>query len=120
VVVVGPVVVVVGPVVVVVGPVVVVVGPVVVVVGPAVVVVGPAVVVGAVPLPLVRTTTDSAGTVTALPETLLVTMLGSASSYVYSVSEALVIPRLEVLTLYELVGSALTSMTAYDPPERSE
>jgi hypothetical protein len=31
---------------------------------------------------------------------------------VYSVSEELVIPRLDVATVYELAGSALTSMTA--------
>jgi len=39
---------------------------------------------------------------------------------VYSVSVELVTPRLDVLIVYALAGSALTSITEYPPPDCCE
>jgi hypothetical protein len=63
------------------------------------------------PLPLDSTTIDSAGTLTDVPEKLLLATVGFAAEYVYSVSAVLVMPRLEVEIVYALDGSALTSIT---------
>src|SRR6185312_1164303 len=55
--------------------------------------------VGVVPAPPDRTTTDSAGTEIEVPLAVPLTTVGFAASYVYSVSELLVRPRLEVETV---------------------
>lgn len=54
---------------------------------------------GEMPVPLVSTTTDSAGIVSVPPVKVLCVIVGLAALYTYSVSELLVIPRLDVLTV---------------------
>lgn len=54
---------------------------------------------GEEPLPLLSTTTDSAGMVSDPPENVLCAIVGFAALQTYSVSEVLVIPRLAVLTV---------------------
>ncbi len=51
------------------------------------------------PEPLVSTTTDSAGIDSELPVKVLCVIVGLAALYTYAVSELLVIPRLDVLTV---------------------
>lgn len=67
---------------------------------------------GCVPVPLVSTTTDSAGILSDVPENVLCVTVGLAALYAYSVSDRLLMPRLDVLIVYALDGSALASSTA--------
>jgi len=67
--------------------------------------------VGCAPVPPLSTTIDSAGTETVLPEKALLTTVGFAASYTYSVSDELVRPSDAVLIEYATLGLALTNIT---------
>jgi hypothetical protein len=73
---------------------------------------------GGVPVPEVNTRTDSAGTVTEVPDRVLVVIVGLALLYRYSVVVPPVMPRLDVVNVYPVDGLALASMTPYPPPGR--